>query len=281
MKIDYTFHSHTFRCGHAEGDIEDYVLLALKNNLKIFGVSDHVFLPGVSQPHTRGDYSYLEDYISAFKESKKRHQNEIEMYLGFECEYADIFKNYYKDLLINKGFDFLILGQHCSFDNDKRHSFYFGKPKEIEEQYLRQYVKDLIDGMKSGLFLYVAHPDLLFAESKEMSPLLDELSNEIIEAGEKYNIPFEINIHGFLRRKHPNRLDKIGYPTDYFWSKIAKSKIRVVYGGDYHEFFEVGNIECEQQLNELIQKHNLVLSDIKPIYEEYRQRIDKMIKGAK
>ena len=65
--IDYTFHSHTFRCGHAEGDVEDYVLLAIKHGLKIYGVSDHVFLPGVIQPHTRGDYSYLEDYISIMR----------------------------------------------------------------------------------------------------------------------------------------------------------------------------------------------------------------------
>ena len=279
MKIDYTFHSHTFRCGHAEGDVEDYILLALKHGLKIYGVSDHVFLPGVSQPHTRGDYSCLEDYILSFNESKKKHQHEIEMHLGFECEYADVFKNYYKDLLFNKKIEYLILGQHCHFDNDRNHIYYFGKPKEIEEQYLRQYVKDLIDGMKSGLFMYVAHPDLLFAESKEMSPLLDELSDEIIAAGEKYNIPFEINIHGFLRREHPTRLDKIGYPTDYFWSKIAKRNIKVVYGGDYHELFEVGHERCEHLLNELIEKHNLVLSDIKTIYKEYRQRIDKMIKG--
>ena len=56
MKLDYTFHSHTFRCGHAIGDIEDYVSLAIKHGYKIYGVSDHVFLPGVNEPRVRGDY---------------------------------------------------------------------------------------------------------------------------------------------------------------------------------------------------------------------------------
>ena len=63
MKIDYTFHSHTYRCGHAEGDIEDYVSLAIKSHYHIFGVSDHVFLPGVYEPRIRGDYSLLEENI--------------------------------------------------------------------------------------------------------------------------------------------------------------------------------------------------------------------------
>ena len=66
MNIDYTFHSHTYRCGHAEGDIEDYVNLAIKSHYRIFGVSDHVFLPGVYEPRIRGDYSLLKEYHLGF-----------------------------------------------------------------------------------------------------------------------------------------------------------------------------------------------------------------------
>ena len=105
MKIDYTFHSHTFRCGHAVGDVFDYVPLAIKNGYKIYGLSDHVFLPGIHEPYTRGDYSLLDEYISVFKQCKEKYSKHIQMYLGFECEYTDFFKDYYRSLLKEKGFN--------------------------------------------------------------------------------------------------------------------------------------------------------------------------------
>ena len=56
MINEYIFHSHTFRCHHAVKDIEDYVTAAIKNGYKKYGVSDHVFLPGIHHPYMRGDY---------------------------------------------------------------------------------------------------------------------------------------------------------------------------------------------------------------------------------
>ena len=138
MKIDYTLHSHTYRCGHATGDILDYVSLAVKNGYKIYGVSDHVFLPGITQIHTRGDYSLLDEYIEKYQEAKEKYKNEIQMYLGFECEYSEAFVDYYKYLLKEKGFDYLICGQHYGFEKNKTAYTYLGT-----EEGLFRYKKDL------------------------------------------------------------------------------------------------------------------------------------------
>ena len=35
------YHTHTVRCGHAEGSERDYVRRALEGGLKILGFSDH------------------------------------------------------------------------------------------------------------------------------------------------------------------------------------------------------------------------------------------------
>ena len=275
MKIDYTFHSHTYRCNHAEGDIEDYVLLAVKNKMKIYGVSDHVFLPGVSEPKTRGDYSCLEGYIKAFKEAKKKHQNEIEMYLGFECEYASVFEDYYKSLLYEKGFDYLICGQHNGFDENKNYIHLVKNHWRDEIEDLEEYVKEVNNAIRSGLFLYIAHPDLLFISAKEVTPELEKLSDEIIECAIENNAVFEINIHGLYRQEKNASYGNIGYPASYFWKKVAKTNIRVVYGGDYHFLWEVGDKHLEDKLNEFIKECNIKLSDIKEIYKEYRDRIKK------
>lgn len=40
------YHTHTKRCGHAEGEDEDYVLEALGSGITDLGFSDHIMLPG-------------------------------------------------------------------------------------------------------------------------------------------------------------------------------------------------------------------------------------------
>ena len=39
------YHTHTFRCRHAQGDVEDYVRAALAQSLTAIGFSDHTPLP--------------------------------------------------------------------------------------------------------------------------------------------------------------------------------------------------------------------------------------------
>ena len=105
MKIDYCLHSHTFRCGHAVGDIEDYVSLAAAKGYKMYGVSDHVFLPGIHNPEIRGDYTLFSDYVSTYQLVKEKYKNDIKMYLGFECEYSKYFLDYYRSLIKEKDVD--------------------------------------------------------------------------------------------------------------------------------------------------------------------------------
>lgn len=38
---DFNYHSHTKRCGHAEGEDEAYVQEAIKNGYRYMGFSDH------------------------------------------------------------------------------------------------------------------------------------------------------------------------------------------------------------------------------------------------
>ncbi len=278
MNIDYTFHSHTYRCGHAEGDIEDYVSLAIKSHYRIFGVSDHVFLPGVFEPRIRGDYSLLEEYIDAFNVSKNKHKDEIEMHLGFECEYADVFVDYYRSLLVDNKVEYLILGQHNGFDDNKQFVKYVKNHAEDTDEDLDRYAFDLIQGIKTGLFMYVAHPDLMFISAKEVTPQLKKLTKEIIDASIEYDIPLEVNIHGFIRQKKRAKDNVIGYPASCFWQEVSKSNAKVVCGGDFHELNEVGDLYNESMFMEFVKKHNLHFADIEEVYGSYRNRLLKILK---
>lgn len=269
MKLDYTFHSHTYRCNHASGDIPDYLEYAIKNEFKIYGVSDHVFLPGVIEPHTRGNYELLDGYIDAFKSAKAKYGSDIKMYLGFECEYSDLFLDYYKYLLKDRGIDYLICGQHNAFNSDKSVYNYFNNGKEG----LVKLKDDIISAMKSGLFLYIAHPDIVFQFCDKVDEFFASLGDEIIEAAIKYDAVLEINRHGLIRNRYPKHSKYVSYPCDYFWNKVSKTNIRVVVGGDYHSPIEIEDQQASIDLEALIKRNNIRLSNIEDIYQEYQNRL--------
>ena len=234
MKIDYCLHTHTTRCGHAQGSDEEYVLSALNNGIKLFGFSDHAFFPNISQPGIRGDYSLLPDYVNSINSLKEKYKNKLKIYLGFECEYFDEYDSYYRELLAN-GFDYLILGQHVVFDDNKL-IFANDEPKlKNREKYLEQLKKAL----KSRMFLYVAHPDYILRGYKRWCKSAEKTSYEICELAKQYNTPIEINLNGIIWGKKTT----MQYPVDRFWDIAAKVGNDVVIGYDAHNpnYFETTN----------------------------------------
>ena len=39
--MNYNYHTHTYRCGHATGNEEEYILFAIENGIKYMGFADH------------------------------------------------------------------------------------------------------------------------------------------------------------------------------------------------------------------------------------------------
>lgn len=273
MITNYSLHSHTYRCGHASGDIEDYIKFAVAKKFQIYGVSDHVFLPGVKEPLTRGDYSLLGEYIDGYNRVKKKYLSQIKMYLGFECEYSDVLKDYYRYLLKEKGFDYLICGQHFSYDENKnRHGYDF----ELEE-YRNLYLSEISKAMESGLFLYIAHPDIFFMGATEINEPFKIMTKKIIDLAIKYNAVLELNNHGIYRDHNRNGKTFIDYPCEYFWKEVSKTNIRVVYGGDYHVPEEIFDHTLEEKADKLIKATNLKLADINEVYKEYQNQLKKIL----
>ena len=272
---EYVFHSRTYRCGHAIKDIEDYVTEAIKQGYKIYGVSDHVFLPGIICPWIRGDYSLLGEYIEEFKRCKTLYGNQIQMYLGFECEYSDSYIKYYESLLRDRGFDYLICGQHMGFDKDFNDYGYFSENEDNEEEGLLRYKDDIIKAIKCGLFMYIAHPDLFYIYCRKVTPMYEKVTKEILDAAIEYGIPLEVNMNGLLRRKTGEFLD---YPCDYFWKEAAKTNVKIVYGGEFHNPAHISNEDLFKKTEDLIKRCNVKLANINQIFKDYQERIKKILK---
>lgn len=252
MRFDYCYHTHTYRCGHANGKDKEYVINAIANGYKVLGFSDHVMLKGYKQPGIRGDYSQLNGYIKSINKLKKAFEDQIEIHIGFECEYLPSQMNYYKKLLKEKKVEYLILGQHCYINQYKEFQWYLGM--DNKHQRIEKYTHDLIEGMATGIFAYVAHPDYFVRLFQEYDPIIEKCARMICEASLKYDVPLEMNLGGvrgwFLKENN------LHYPSPHFWRIAGEMGVKTVIGVDAHDpkDFSISNY---RYVFELIDKYQI------------------------
>ena len=234
-KLFYSYHNHTFRCGHAkECDDEEYVINAVKYGIKEYGFTDHIFLPGIVHPYMRGTYEMLDGYINSVLNLKDKYKDKLNIRLGFEAEYMSEFVDYYKELLTSKKIEYLILAQHTTYDKNGKPLWYVAY--EDIKYALKKYTEDIIEGMNTGLFKFVAHPDLFVLFYPSWDNLVIECSNKIISAAIKNNLPLEINLCKFraLANNEIRLKSDVYYPALNFWKLVAKTKAKVIIGVDAH-----------------------------------------------
>ena len=80
------FHTHTYRCGHASGDVEDYVLCAIEADVEVLGISDHTPLPKNKWPEDRMSLEELDEYTLKIESAAEKHHHEITILKGMECD---------------------------------------------------------------------------------------------------------------------------------------------------------------------------------------------------
>ncbi len=251
MRLEYNYHTHTVRCGHASGTEEEYIINAIKAGYKELGFSDHMMIRGYSQPHMRGDFDTLKDYVDVLRQLKEKYKDQINIHIGLECEYFPQIKDYYKELVDELGIKYLIIGQHCFMNEEGKICWAFGLSNL--EECLEKYTTLLIEGMSTGLFKYVCHPDLFFVRAKCNNPLIEKYSKMICEASIKYDIPLEINLCG-ARRKID--YDDYSYPSPIFWKIASKYHVKVVIGVDAHNPLEMIYSKKEYAFD-IIRRYNL------------------------
>lgn len=227
--IDYCYHTHTTRCGHASGTDEEYVLSAIEKGYKVIGFTDHIFLPNVIQDGMRGRYEELDDYINSINHLKEKYKDKIEIHLGFECEYGGKYKEYYQHLKKEKGIEYLILGQHLFFEgNELVWLSQYGSPEDI----LTHYVDIVTQAIESGLFTYIAHPDICLRFFEKFDPFVETHIRRLCECVEKHHIPLELNLGS--RRDHQRRRDRMDYPDETFFKIVSEYSIPIIIGVDAH-----------------------------------------------
>lgn len=230
MNIKSNFHTHTYRCLHATGTEEEYVLSAINNNLDVLGISDHAPYPD-DRFDFRMKYNELEEYLNTLNNLKIKYSNKITIYSGLEIEYDEHFNDYYNYLLNTLKFDYLALGQHIFYEDSKIcNSFQLSNTHE----YIA-YANSIVEAMKTGFFKFLCHPDLIFINDFPWDDNCDLACNIIIEGAKKYDMILEFNGNG-LRKGLMNFKDGNRYPYPHlkFWNKVSKTDLKVIINSDCH-----------------------------------------------
>ena len=255
----YNYHTHTLRCTHATGTEEQMVLKAIEEGYKVIGFSEHVPLPYIrwhmikalpfairgfwtvlswgkcfllNGPGMRMPYPEKKEHLKVLRELKEKYKDQIEILIGFECEYLKDYLKYYQKMIDTKEVDYLIFGHHYhQYAVSKR---YYGRP-HLSVKDIRLYVSEAKKAFKTGMFKYFAHPDLFMNGYLDWNEEVEGLAEELCIAAKEYHIPLEINAGGMRRSTVTiNERECYVYPNIYFWEVASRVGNDVIIGMDAH-----------------------------------------------
>lgn len=247
------YHTHTFRCRHAEGSDREFIEAAVSHGMKVLGFSDHcpwIFDDGYVSG-TRMLPSELDGYFSSLTDLKKEYAGEVAIYIGFEAEFVPELMEKQNKLLADYPVDYMIMGQH--FTHPEMKSPYTGFPTTSEAE-LAEYVDLVIQGMETGKYKYVAHPDLLnFVGNDDIyirhyTRLCQYLASK--------DIPVEINMLGVNDGRH--------YPNEKFLKIAAETGNTAIIGCDAHNPLALKDTGAMEKCRRLAEKISIRLVDFLP-----------------
>ncbi len=240
------YHTHTPRCRHAIGEEREYIENAIKAGMKILGFSDHspqVFDDGF-ESYIRMTPEEACEYVSKLRGLAEEYKDDINILVGFEAEYyPDIFYRL-RELSRELKIDYLILGQHCL--ESEPLNLWSTVPRS-ENKWLTKYVDNVICGMSTEAFTYLAHPDVIrFTGDKEFYKV--EMTR-LCRAAKAFSVPLEVNMLGLADGRH--------YPSDRFYRIAAEVGNELVIGCDAHEPSALLDLEAQKKTREFAEKYGL------------------------
>lgn len=233
----HLFHIHTKRCRHASDESdEDYVRTAISLGAEKITFTDHAPFP-FNPFGSRMDFEELDEYISSLNSLKEKYADKINVEIGLEAEYLPEFLNYYKELK-SKGL-LLVLGQHFYCHENGEFSFTDSNDYNRKNEF-KGCGKAIIEGMETGLFDAVVHPDRIFRRLYSWTSQAEQVAESIIAAASKNSIPLEMNLSSYEKLIKEN---KNSFWRNEFWNLATDSDfpLKLIFGLDAHSTAEMKN----------------------------------------
>ena len=231
MKTNY--HAHTPRCQHASGREEEYVQAAIEAGFDVLGFSDHtpwLYANGY-RSRIRMDASELPDYIRSVRRVQEEYAGRLKIHLGMEVEYIPRYMDYMLRMR-DQGIGYFLLGQH-SIDSEEDTPILWSAASCEHDGMVQRFADVLTEGMRTGLFAYVAHPDIYLRRRLpgQFSKACERAADAIAQCAMEEDIPLEYNLLGL---KYQHEGEQGGYPNPEFWQYISRYPVKTILGVDAH-----------------------------------------------
>lgn len=258
------FHNHTSLCGHADGEPEEYIENAIKNNIKIFGFSDHAPLPEDMRIDVTMAPNETEKYINRIISLKEKYKEKIDIKIGFEVDFP-LHDTFNKDYFDDERLDYFIGSCHFleKWPIDHHKSIPDYEKIGIDTIY-QKYYETILTMVESGLFHIVGHLDLPkkygFFPKNDFKDILVQIAKKA--AGN--NTAIEINTAGL--RKPVKEI----YPSEKIIELLIENKAPITLGSDSHSPLDAGK-DIDTAIN-ILKKYSCrkiyAFSEKKPIIIE-------------
>jgi len=231
------YHIHTRLCGHAVGEIEQYVEHALAIGLPEIGFSDHMPMEvwGRHDPELTMALREMDTYLAWVHDMQRRYGNRIRIKLGIEADYVPGKEREVERFLQRYDFDYVIGSVHFlgewGFD-DSRDLAHWGE-QPVDESY-RQYFETLIASIQSGLFDIIGHPDLIKKFGHRPQQSCDAWYRQTAAAAADAGVAVEINTSGL------HKPVKEMYPHPDFVAALHAAGVPLMINSDAHAPEQVG-----------------------------------------
>ncbi|MDO7907030.1 histidinol-phosphatase [Paenibacillus sp. JX-17] len=239
MKFD--LHTHHYRCGHADGDIRDYIEAGIAEGLQAIGISDHTPYFGSDEeqpfPHIYMGKSQIAGYVEEVLKLKAEYAGRIDVLLGIESDYFPQYAEIYRKALAPYPFDYMIGSVHqiegiSIFNKNRWRDLSDARKIEVKEGYFAL----IAESAKSGMFQILGHMDAMKGNYPAFSSIqaaraLDNTLKTIAECG----VAIEINTSG------KTKLSGGWYPADDILERACHFGVDVTFGSDAHKPSRVGD----------------------------------------
>jgi histidinol-phosphatase (PHP family) len=231
FRADY--HLHTPLCRHAIGAPGDYVQAAKEAGLTEIGFADHNPMPAYFDDWRMS----IEELPLYFEMVEKAGSPDFPVRLGCECDFISGNESWIEELAAKVPWDYLIGSVHYiapgwDVDNPK----YIARFDEHSAEAIWDlYWKNYLRCIESGLFDFVAHPDLPKKFGHRPGGDLRRYYEPVIEALKRHDIAYEMNTAGL--RKAAGEI----YPALQFVELAQQAGVPMLINSYAHAPEEVGS----------------------------------------
>lgn len=167
----------------------------------------------------------LPEYVESLRTLREKYKDQISIRIGLECEYFPDYIHWLKNIVKEYELDYIIFGNHF-FHTDEKFP-YFGRHTDNVDM-LELYEESAIEGMESGLFAYMAHPELFMHSYPEFDRHCKLVSRHICRTAARLNLPLEYNT-AYMDDENS------GIPHPEFWKIAAAENCTAIIGADAHD----------------------------------------------